>query len=117
MNRKDWSPTSQSVICIDHFDEKFIKRGKKCKLLWQLHPVPTIHNDSKSNPSLLRTPTISRKSPRKRKIGVDELVLFQAADKIVDIGAILEQNSPENCTIKNFSFHLKIYFTNNKDHY
>ena len=46
-------------------------------VLRQLHPVPTIHNDSKSNPSLLRTLTIPRKSPRKRKIGVDELVLFQ----------------------------------------
>ena len=45
-------------------------------VLWQLHPVPTIHNVSKSNPSLLRTPTIPRKSRRKREIGVDELVLF-----------------------------------------
>ena len=35
------------------------------KLLWQLHPVPANQNDSKSNPSLLRTPTIPRKSPRK----------------------------------------------------
>ena len=30
----------------------------------------------------LRTPTIFRKFPRKRKIGVDELVLFEAADII-----------------------------------
>ena len=42
MNRKDWSPTAHSVICTDHFEEKFRN----------LHPVPTIHNDSKSNPSL-----------------------------------------------------------------
>ena len=71
-------------------------------VLWQfqLHPVPTTHNDSKSNPSLLRTPTIPRKSPRKRKIGLDELVLFQAADKIVDIDSISEQNSPESVTFK-----------------
>ena len=26
--------------------------AQKCKLLWHLHPVPTTHNDSKSNPSL-----------------------------------------------------------------
>ena len=30
---KDWLPTAHSVICIDHFEEKFIKRGKKCQLL------------------------------------------------------------------------------------
>ena len=41
VNRKDWLPT---VICIDHFEEKFIKRGKKMStpVLWQIHPVPTI---------------------------------------------------------------------------
>ena len=43
-------------------------------VLWQLHPVPTIHNDSKSNPSILRTPTISEKSSRKGKLGADKLV-------------------------------------------
>ena len=55
-------------------------------MLWQLHPVPTIHNDPKSNPSFLKTFTISMKSPRKLKIGVDELVLLQTSAKIVDIG-------------------------------
>ena len=57
-------------------------------VMWQLHPVPTFHNHSKSNPSLLITPTIPRKSPRKLNIGLDELVLFQAADKIVNIISI-----------------------------
>ena len=59
---------------------------------WQLHSVPTIHNDSKSNPSLIR-------APRKRKIGLDELVSCQAADRIVDIDSISEENSPENFTV------------------
>ena len=65
VNRKDWSPIAHSVICIDHFEEKFMKRFKKCKLLWQLRPVHAIHNDPKSYPLLLKTPTIPRKSPRK----------------------------------------------------
>ena len=69
-------------------------------VLWQLHPVPTIHHDSKSNLSLLSTPTIPGKFSRKRKIGVDELVSFQAADKIVDIDSISEQNSPKKFTFK-----------------
>ena len=33
VNCKDWLPTAHSVICIDQFEEKFIKRGKKCQLL------------------------------------------------------------------------------------
>ena len=69
-------------------------------VMWQLHPVPTFHNHSKSNLSLFITPTISRKSPRKLKIGVDELVLFQPADKIVNTDLISYQNSPENFTFK-----------------
>ena len=70
------------------------------KLLWQLHPVPANQNDSKSNSSLLRTSTIPIKSPRKWKTEINELVLFQAADKIVDIDSISEQNSPANFTFK-----------------
>ena len=54
----------------------------------------------RSSPSLLRTPTIPRKSPRKRNICLDELVLFQTADKIVDIDSVSEQNSPQNFTFK-----------------
>ena len=65
-----------------------------------MNPVPTIPNDSKSNPSLLKTPTISKRSPRKQKIGVDEFVLFQASDKIVNIDSISEQKIPENSTFK-----------------
>ena len=45
VNRKYWSPTAHSVICIDHFEVKFIKRGKKFRLLCcgkYIHPVPTI---------------------------------------------------------------------------
>ena len=99
VNRKYWLPTAHSVICIDLFEKKFIKRGKKCQLLCCGKYICTYnHNDSRSNPPILRTPIITRKSPRKRNIWVDELVLFQAADKIVDIDSISEQNSHENFT-------------------
>ena len=87
-------------------------------VLCQLHPVPTIHNDPKSNPSLLRTPTIPRKSPRKRKIGVDKLVLFQTADKIVDIDSISGQNPPENFTFKRLDNSVQLFnFNCNKTVY
>ena len=54
VDHRDWSPTAHSVIYIDHFEDKFVKAGKKYKLLWQLLPVHTIHNESNSNPSLLK---------------------------------------------------------------
>ena len=78
VNRKDWVPTKCSVICIDHFEEKFIKRGKsRCKLLWELYPVPTIHPSSSTEPSLQRTPALPRRSPRKRTaMEMDEIQVF-----------------------------------------
>ena len=52
----------------------------------------------------LSTPTIARKG----NIWLDELVLFQAADKIVDTDSISEQNSPQNFTINSVQlFNLK----------
>ena len=78
-------------------------------MLWQFHPVPTIPNDSKFNLSLLRTPTTPRKSPRKQKIGVGQLVLFQAADKIINIDSISKQNLPENFTFKRLDNSLQLF--------
>ena len=78
-------------------------------MLWQFHLVPAIHNGAKSNPSLLRTSTIPRKSPRKRKIGVDKLVLLQAADKIIDIDLISEQNLPENFIFKKLDNNVQLF--------
>ena len=46
---------------------------------------PTIHNDLKSNPTLLRTPIIPGKFLRKQKIGVDELVFFKLLIKWIQI--------------------------------
>ena len=70
------------------------------------------HNGSRSNPSHLRTATIPRKSPRKQKIGLDELVLFQAANKIVDIDSISELNSPENCNCKRLDNSVQLFNLN-----
>ena len=30
VNQKDWRPRNYSVICINHFEKRFIKYGKKC---------------------------------------------------------------------------------------
>ena len=45
-NRKEWTPTSNSVIYVEHFESKYVKYGKRCTLKWELHPIPTIHTDS-----------------------------------------------------------------------
>ena len=52
VNRKDWTPTSRSVICERHFEERFISRGKRCKLQWELNPIhstATLKRPSTSN--------------------------------------------------------------------
>ena len=58
----------------------------------------------------MRTPTIPRNSLRKRvEIGVDELVLFQAVNKIVDVDSIPEYNSPENFTFKRLDNNVQLF--------
>ena len=61
----------------------------------------------------LRTSTTPRKSPRKQ-IGVDKLVLFQAANKIVDRDPIFEQNSPENFTFKRLDNSVQLFIKCNE---
>ena len=60
-------------------------------------------------PSILRTPTNHRKFPIKRNIWRDELVLFQAPDKIVDIDLISKQDSPENFTLKRLDNSMQLF--------
>jgi len=44
VNRTEWTPTKHSVLCIKHFEEMYIVRGKKKNLLnWKMNPFPTIH--------------------------------------------------------------------------
>ena len=46
---------------------------------------------------------------RKRSIWLDELVFFQAADKIVDIDSISKQDSPENFTFKRLDNSVQLF--------
>ena len=94
VNRKDYYLTLIRSY-VSYFEQKFVNSCAVANTSSTYN-----HNDSSSGPSLLRTPTISRKSPRKQNIWLDELILFQAADKIVDIDSISEKNSPGNFTFK-----------------
>ena len=42
VNRKEWTPTLNSVIYVEHFESKYLKYGKKHTLKWELHAIPTI---------------------------------------------------------------------------
>ena len=42
VNEKNWHPNRSSTICHAHFDEKFITRGKRWTLKWELSPIPTL---------------------------------------------------------------------------
>ena len=44
VNRKDWKPTKQSVLCELHFEEKNIVQGGKSNLKWLMNPIPTKHS-------------------------------------------------------------------------
>ena len=95
VNRKDWQPAKHSVICIDHFDEKYIKVGKqRTKLLWNIFPVPTKQVDVVSAPSLLRAPVPPRPPPTKRYFGRNDMPDFLLTDKIKDLNCFTETDCP-----------------------
>ena len=68
VSENNFEPSSHSRICIHHFEERFIKFGKRNHLKWELSPVPTIHtndlNDKTGPPSSLPVPKIPRPAPR-----------------------------------------------------
>ena len=40
VNRSDWMPSPNSILCEKHFNEKHIICGIKSKLSWNLDPIP-----------------------------------------------------------------------------
>jgi len=113
INREDFTPSDSSVICIKHFDDKFINHGERKTLKWKLSPIPTIHSEEVlKNPSTIPTPQSSRKLPKKRAYQEDEMEKFKKIDKINHFDDINKENGPgnfqfkknENCII---FFHLK----------
>ena len=60
--------SKSSVICIKHFEERFIINGKSRKSLnMKLNPVPSIHSEE------VCTTLIHRKLPKKRDFSIDEM--------------------------------------------
>ena len=88
VNRKDWKWSKHSVICIYHFEEKYIKRYKKKILLdRKANPIPSIYFINGNNvphlpPSVLPNIKPLRKAPVIRIQHKDELQDFRKIDSI-----------------------------------
>lgn len=115
VNRKEWKPRESSVICIKHFDEKYIKTGKQNKrnrLNKSLKPIPTLNNatlstyEESSLSPVYKTP---RKSPVKRTFQEDQYESFLLQDEIKTLACLDEQTSPEDYLYKSFDNHIIYY--------
>ena len=85
-NRSNWKSTKYSVICIKHFEDKFIfhGKGKPKKLKLSFNLVPTIHcKATLEKPSILPTKSTSRKHPKEIIFQEDEASKFMKADTIL----------------------------------
>ena len=73
--------------------------------MWELEPVQTVYVDEISIFSLLRTPVVPRRSPRKRKLNSDELSFFYSKYKVVDFDSFNEEHSAKKkkLTSKDFA--------------
>ena len=70
VNRSNWTPTKYSVICIMHFEDKFIFYGKekRKKLRWSLNPAPTIHSKAALEKLSMLPATSTSQNPQKKNI-------------------------------------------------
>ena len=65
----EWKATTSTVLCNRHFDKKLLMINDRCATLnWKADPIPTIHvgEKYKEHPSLIPTPVVMRKPPKKR---------------------------------------------------
>ena len=85
-----------SVICITHFEERFIINGKSRKTLnMKLNRVPSIHPEEVcKRPSTIPTAVIHRKLPKKRDFSINEMQDFKGNDTISSFEELNEKHSP-----------------------
>ena len=75
----NWEPSKYSLICIKHFEERFIINSKSRKTLnMKLNHVPSIHSEEVcKRPSTIPTNVIHGKLPKKRDFSIDEMQDFK----------------------------------------
>ena len=100
VDRNNWFPTKNSVLCIKHFEDKYISKGKRNKLNWNLQLITTIHSEKIIKPPLLPTQTDFRKTPKQRWIEKDELQDFLSTDTIKDFTQLTAKCCPSGFEFK-----------------
>ena len=92
ISRTNYSPTSNSTICIDHFEGKYlVQHSNRPRLNYSFDPIPSIHPLS-IHKSQRVIPHKPREPPVKRIYKEDELPLFKAKfkfDTLQDISLFL----------------------------
>ena len=87
VSRKDWKPTSSAVICIKHFEDKFLKKGeheKRFRLIKTLKPIPPIYPASTNTSSTYKV-SLPRKSPKKKVFQEDQYDKFKRNNNIIGL--------------------------------
>ena len=96
VNDPDFKPSVHSWICIEHFDGKYVKNGKRNHLIWDTLPIPTIHTNVETKTAKqdfsLTVPKAPRKPPRKIIFQEDELSRFLEEDSIENFAALTEKD-------------------------
>ena len=89
-NRKDFSATKYSTICVDHFSEKYLVRNpQRIRLNYALHPIPTIHPETIPK-SLGVIPKRPRKDPKVCIYQPDQMPLFKSLFEFKSIDDVAE---------------------------
>ena len=110
VNRADWLPSKNSVICSNHFEEKFLHKGKRTKLKWNLNPIPSIHTaNALKRPSTLQTPSAPRKPPKSRIYAEDQFESFSKNDTIKDFDDLSQKQCPAGYLFRKASDHVIYY--------
>ncbi|XP_047142955.1 THAP domain-containing protein 2-like [Hydra vulgaris] len=111
VNRKDWKPSKHSVICLDYFEKKYLKYGKRVTLKYELNHVPTIYSDEISIPSSIipKIPTFRKPPTDRHSIILDEIYTFQEMDKIKNIDMLHESNSPNGFSFQRYESFVLYY--------
>ena len=85
VNRKDFTISSKTKLCIFHFEEKFIKQNdNRPRLIWKFHPIPSIYPKTIQD-SLKSQPNPPWKEPKIRNVCPDQLSKFTEKDKVSSI--------------------------------
>ena len=96
------------MICIKHFESKFLKKGeheKRFRLIKTLKPIPTIYPASRKASSTYKV-SLPRKSPKKRVFQEDQYDEFKRNNNIIGLESITESDCPQGYLYAKYEDHV-----------